>query len=158
MVFSHTPNPDQESSQPPPTEARRLRNKLPPVSGFGSIFKGFQGTLSCCKKGRIGTGHVTNRRNGSFPPLAFALRRFVVDVDAQLRTIRHLQYHPSFNHGSAEIFISLEGPTTQQSDSYTRSLACLPLSVPCLFTYSSHTLKPYMFRKKKGDVQHRVFR
>ena len=75
---------------------------LLPVSSFGSIFKGIQGPLSCCKKRSTGRKHVTNRSdNRRMEPLAFALRLFVVDLDTQLVPIRHLQYNPGFGHGSA---------------------------------------------------------
>ena len=91
--------------------------------------------------------HKTNHY-GSCLPLAFVLRRFVVDADTQFMAIFHLQHNPGFSHGSAKIFIGLKGKRDSKGDSYTTSLACLYSSVPFLFTYSSHTLKACMIEKK----------
>lgn len=82
----------------------------PYVSGFDSITKGIQSALSRCKrKEAVETDTSQTNRYGSFLPLAFALRRFVVDLDTQFTAIFHLQHNPGFGHGSARIFISSDG-------------------------------------------------
>jgi hypothetical protein len=82
----------------------------PHASSFDSITKGIQSALSCCKrKEAVETDTSQTNNYGSFLPLAFALRRFVVDLDTQFIAIFHLEHNPGFSHGSAKIFISSEG-------------------------------------------------
>ncbi len=82
----------------------------PQVSGFDNIIKSFQSAFSCYKKQ---SASQTNH-HGSFLQLAFALRRFVVDVDTQFTAIFDLQHNPGLSHGSAKTYI-IKREATQQT-------------------------------------------
>jgi hypothetical protein len=62
--------------------------------------------LAVKRKEAVETDTSQTNHYGSFLPLAFTLRRFVVDADTQFIAIFHLQHNPGFSHSSAEIFIS----------------------------------------------------